>query len=184
MLAGYLLSLVYSILFRLSCEKHIFFYLFCFLHSLTLVVLNPDMPRICKQCRSTSVGLRSQLIGICSVCHLGCEFVSTTWNMLSDCLEFKSGRDILTYSAWQGYYFLIPRKLFEHEARSRLLKYMYYQKDSANASENPIFAYLWFHLRKKLYTFAPFWKEVYSKRIWILTKFFTFGVDPFSETPS
>ena len=37
---------------------------------LTLVLLNPDIPCICKQCRSRSVGFwRSQLIWICTVCH-------------------------------------------------------------------------------------------------------------------
>ena len=38
--------------------------------SLTLVLLNPDIPFLCKQCRSRSVGFwRSQLIWICTVCH-------------------------------------------------------------------------------------------------------------------
>ena len=37
---------------------------------LTLVLLNPDRPCLCKQCRSRSVGFwRSQLIWICTVCH-------------------------------------------------------------------------------------------------------------------
>ena len=37
---------------------------------LTLVLLNPDIPYLCKQCRSRSVGFwRSQLIWICTVCH-------------------------------------------------------------------------------------------------------------------
>ena len=37
---------------------------------LTLVLLNPDIPWLCKQCRSRSVGFfRSQLILICTVCH-------------------------------------------------------------------------------------------------------------------
>ena len=37
---------------------------------LTLVVLDPDIPCICKQCRSRSAGFwRSQLIWICTVCH-------------------------------------------------------------------------------------------------------------------
>ena len=37
---------------------------------LTLVLLNPDISYICKQCRSRSVGFwRSQLIWICTVCH-------------------------------------------------------------------------------------------------------------------
>ena len=46
----------------------------------TLVLLNPDMSCLCKQCRSRSVGFwRSQLIWISTVCHLVCEFVSTIW---------------------------------------------------------------------------------------------------------
>ena len=37
---------------------------------LTLVLLNPDLPCLCKQCRSRSVGFwRSQLTWICTVCH-------------------------------------------------------------------------------------------------------------------
>ena len=41
-----------------------------FTDKLTLVLLNPDMPCLCKQCRSTSVGFwRSQMIWICTVCH-------------------------------------------------------------------------------------------------------------------
>ena len=37
---------------------------------LTLVLLNPDIPCLYKQCRSRSVGFwRNQLIWICTVCH-------------------------------------------------------------------------------------------------------------------
>ena len=43
--------------------------------SLTLVLLNPDIPCLCRQCRSTSL----QLIWICTVCHSVCEFTPTTW---------------------------------------------------------------------------------------------------------
>ena len=51
-----------------------------FILKLTLVLLTPDMPCLCKQCRSRSVGFwRSQLIWICIICHEVCEFVSTTW---------------------------------------------------------------------------------------------------------
>ena len=45
---------------------------------LTVVLLTPDKPCLCKQCRSRSVGF-SQLIWICTVCHSVCEFVSTLW---------------------------------------------------------------------------------------------------------
>ena len=47
---------------------------------LSLVLLNPDMPCLCKQYRSRSVDFfRSQLIWIYTVCHSILEFVSTTW---------------------------------------------------------------------------------------------------------
>ena len=47
---------------------------------LILVLLNLDMPCLCKQCGSRSVGFwRSQLIWICTVCHSVCEFISTIW---------------------------------------------------------------------------------------------------------
>ena len=37
---------------------------------LTFVLLNLDIPCLCKQCRSRSIGFfRSQLIWICTVCH-------------------------------------------------------------------------------------------------------------------
>ena len=45
--------------------------------TLTLVLLNPDIPCLFKQCRSRSVGFwRSQLIWICTVCHLASEFIA------------------------------------------------------------------------------------------------------------
>ena len=68
--------------------------------TLTLVLLNPDIPCLCKQCRSRSVGFfRSQLIWICTVCHSVCEFISTIWIKQSDWLTIRSGRGILIYSA-------------------------------------------------------------------------------------
>ena len=40
------------------------------INSCPLVLLNPDISCLCKQCRSRSVGFwRSQLIWICTVCH-------------------------------------------------------------------------------------------------------------------
>ena len=76
---------------------------FLTLTGLTLVLLNPGMPCLCKQCRSRSVGFfRSQLTWICTVCHSVCEFISTTWIKLSDWLKIRSGRGLLIYSAWQG----------------------------------------------------------------------------------
>ena len=66
---------------------------------LTLVLLNPDIPCLCKQFRSRSVG---QLIWIYTVCHSVCEFVSTTWIKQSDWLKYKNGRGILIYSEGQG----------------------------------------------------------------------------------
>ena len=70
---------------------------------LILVLLNPDIPCLCKQCRSRSVGFwRSQLIWICTVCHLVCEFISTIWIKESDWLTIRSGCGILILSAGQG----------------------------------------------------------------------------------
>ena len=70
---------------------------------LTLVLLNPDIFCLCKQCRSRSVGFwRSQPIWICSVYHSVYEFMSTVLIKASDWLIFRSEHDILIYSAWQG----------------------------------------------------------------------------------
>ena len=70
---------------------------------INLVLLNPDMPCLCKQCRSRSVGFwKSQLIWICTVCHSVCEFISIIWIKESDWLAVRSGHRILIYSAWQG----------------------------------------------------------------------------------
>ena len=63
-------------------------------HSLTLVLLTPDVP-YCKQCRFRSVGFfRSQLIWICTVYHYVCEFVSIPWIKQSDWLKIRSGYGI------------------------------------------------------------------------------------------
>ena len=70
---------------------------------LTLVLLNSDVLCLCKQCRSRSVSFwRRQLIWICTVCHLICEFVSTTWIKQLYWLTIRNGCGILRYSAWQG----------------------------------------------------------------------------------
>ena len=70
---------------------------FILMRSLTLVLLNPDMSCLCKQCRSRSVGFwRSQLIWICTVCRY------VNWIKLSDWLKIRIGGGILIYSAGQG----------------------------------------------------------------------------------
>ena len=46
---------------------------------------------------------RSQLIWICSNCHLVCEFVSTAGIKYFDWLIIRSMRNILIYSAWRGF---------------------------------------------------------------------------------
>ena len=66
------------------------------MYVLTLVLLNPDIPCLCKRCRS-----RSQLIWICTVCHSVCEFISAIWIKESDWLTIRNGYGILIYSAWQ-----------------------------------------------------------------------------------
>ena len=61
----------------------------------TVVLLNPDVPCLCKQCRSRSAGFwRSQLIWICTVCHSVVEFVSITRITKTDWLKIRSGRGI------------------------------------------------------------------------------------------
>ena len=71
---------------------------------LTLVLLSQDIPCLCKQYRSRSVGFwRSKLIRICTVCHSVSEFISTIWIKEYDWLRIISGHGILIYSAWQSY---------------------------------------------------------------------------------
>ena len=60
--------------------------------TLTFVLLNPDIPCLCKQCRSR----------ICTVCHLVYKFISTIWIKESDWLTIRSGHGIIIYSARQG----------------------------------------------------------------------------------
>ena len=68
-----------------------------------IVLLNPDTPCLCKQCKSRSVGFWwSQLIWICTICHLVCEFISTCWIKDSNWLTIGSGCGILIYSAGRG----------------------------------------------------------------------------------
>ena len=68
--------------------------------TLTLILLNPGMSCLRKQCRSRSVGFwRSLLIYICTVCRSVCELISTIKIMESDWLTIRSGCGILIYSA-------------------------------------------------------------------------------------
>ena len=81
------------IIFNHNCSK---------IWILTLVLLSPDMPYLCKQCRSGSVSFwRSQLIWFYTVCHQVCEFDSTTLIKHSNWLKLRSGCGFLIYSAWQ-----------------------------------------------------------------------------------
>ena len=89
----------YSIFVILMCTYNIH----KLTNKLTLVLLNPDIPCLCKQCRPRSVGFwRSQLILICTVCHVVCEFITTIQIKKSDWLKIRSGCGILIYSAGQG----------------------------------------------------------------------------------
>ena len=73
----------------------------------TLLLLNPDVPCLCKRCGSRSVGFwMRQLIWIYTVCHLACEFISTIRIKKSGWLTVRGGRGILIYSAWQGSHFI------------------------------------------------------------------------------
>ena len=70
---------------------------------ITLVLLNPDIRCLCKQCRSGSVGFwRSQLIWIYTVCHSVCEFISSILIKQYDWLKIWIGCGVLIYSAGQG----------------------------------------------------------------------------------
>ena len=70
-------------------------YLTCNHTSLILVLLNPDVPCLCKQWRSGSIGFwRSPLIWICTACHSVCEFISTTLIKESDWRTVGSRRGI------------------------------------------------------------------------------------------
>ena len=72
-------------------------------HLLTIVLLSLDIPCLCKQCRSRSIGFfRSQLIWICTVCHQVCEFIATIRTTPSDWLKIRSRCGIFIYSAGQG----------------------------------------------------------------------------------
>ena len=95
---------------------------------LTLIVLSPDIPCLCKQCRSRSVGFwRSQLIWICTVCHLVCEFTSTIQIKISDWLNIRSECGILIYSAGHG---LISNKSKLAQLPQRTRKYKLYWNNS------------------------------------------------------
>ena len=60
--------------------KFLFLLVIMNMFTLILVLLNPDILCLCKQCWSRSVGFwRSQLIWIYTVCHSVCEFISTIW---------------------------------------------------------------------------------------------------------
>ena len=74
----------------------------CFSWTLSPDNANPDMPCLCKQWWSRSVGFwRNPLIWICTVCQSVCEFVSTILIKSYDWLKTRSGHGILIYSAWQ-----------------------------------------------------------------------------------
>ena len=51
---------------------------------LTFLLLNPDIPCLCKQCRSRSVDgfFRSQLIWICTVCQVECECIINLYQVI------------------------------------------------------------------------------------------------------
>ena len=121
---------------------------------LILVLLNPDIPCLCKQCRSRSVGFwpASAL------------FVVKNLNLyeqlgLSNLIgEIRSGHGILIYSAWQGL-----RPLLEHY---HLLNGM----DTLSGVAT---------LLKKFC--LPSKKECTLKGKNLLPKFFPIRVDSFSE---
>ena len=126
---------------------------------LTLVLLNPDMSCLCKQCRSRSVGFwRSQLIWICTVCHSECEIMSTIWIKKSDWLKIWKGCGILIYSAGQGFMLNMLGKIFSiwhieiffiFFPENRFWHFMHIVSNGDNLHEisNPVF---WGKIRKIL----------------------------------
>ena len=74
--------------------------------NLTLVMINPDIPCLCKECRSDQLAsFRSQLIWICSLSICMWIYSNNLEQANSDLLKIRSGRGILIYLAWEG---LIP----------------------------------------------------------------------------
>ena len=70
---------------------------------LTLVVMNPDIHCLCKQCRSTSVGF-----WICTICQLVSESILTMWIMESDWLRYINGCGTPLLSQAQKFYDTFP----------------------------------------------------------------------------
>ena len=85
---------------------------------LTLVLLNLDIPCLCKQCSSRSVGFfRSQLIRTCIVCHLVCEFIVTIWIKYSDWLKIRWARHLNLFSRTRVKTLSLIRLLFVQSQR-------------------------------------------------------------------
>ena len=76
-----------------------------FLEILTQVLLNPDIPRLCKQCRARSAGFwRNQLVRICTI-NFVIKYVNLYQQTGSSNLigwKSKSGHGLFIYSVWQG----------------------------------------------------------------------------------
>ena len=69
--------------------------------TVTLVLLNPDMPCLCKQCTSRSVLQKPTYLDLHCL-SLSIWICITNWIKQSDWLKIRSGRGVFVYSAWQG----------------------------------------------------------------------------------
>ena len=106
-------------------------------HGLTLVLLL-IYPAFANSVDPDVGFWRSQLIWICTVCHIVCEFVLTTSIMQSDWLTIRSGCGILIYSAWQGLKD-IPNKVKQTNKKQNITnRLMEWQTDEhGNSIPNP-----------------------------------------------
>ena len=122
-----------AMLLRWALQGHYGPLVFCIMDfGLTLVLLNPDMSCLCKQCRSRSVGFwRSQLIWICTVCHEVSEFISTILIKQSDRLKMRIGHGILIYSATRAkgptdiYHSFVQSEISEWHQSSYIFLFLY-----------------------------------------------------------
>ena len=127
----------------------------CFFHTsmnpiLTLVLLNPDIPCLCKQCRSKSVGFwRSQLFWICTVVMKYLNLYEQLWSSNLIGWKIRSRLGILIYSAGQGLSRLHTPGRFS-VSFSKFFKV--FQRKTICVPSCLRFC-----------TPSPFWKEIYSK---------------------
>ena len=138
------------------------------------VLLNLDMPYLCKQCRSRSVGFyRSQLIWICSVCYSVYEFISKTLIKKSDWLKIRSGHGIMIYLARQGLKYLNTLAFLSISKISFWQKHNHISKSKGKLDECLIMSHLiWIYTAWKGFLFCSV--ELVGLIDYFFCLFFTF----------